>query len=70
MSKKNCKLVDHEDNRCISCTECLYKVDKKNRPWIYEESLNSGFFNREEVEVTVEYEKEVKNNQRTLDGLF
>lgn len=67
---KNCRLADHEDNRCISCTECLYKEDKKNRPWIYEDSLNMGHFNREEVEVTVEYEKEVKNNQRTLDGLF
>lgn len=67
---KNCRLADKTDTRCIECTECAYKEDRKRRPWIYEESLNSGFFNREEVEATVEYEKEVKNNQRTLDGLF
>ena len=40
----NCKLADNENKRCIECTECLYKKDKKNRPWIYEKSLNSGIF--------------------------
>lgn len=58
---KNCKLADHEDNRCISCTECLYKVDKKNRPWIYEGTLNSGFFNREKVEEIVENKESLDN---------
>lgn len=58
---KNCRLADHEDNRCIKCTECLYLEDKKRRPWIYEESLNSGFFNREEVEATVENKESLDN---------
>ena len=41
---KNCKLVDKQDTKCIECIDCLYKEDKKNRPWIYEKTLNGSFF--------------------------
>lgn len=56
---KNCRLADKTDTRC--CVE-----DKKNRPWVYEKSLNQGFFNRDPV-----VEAKVEDNpQKTLDNLF
>ena len=39
-----CKLVDKQDTECIECIDCLYKEDKKRRPWVYEETLNGSFF--------------------------
>ena len=60
---KNCRLVDNEHKRCISCIECLYKEDKARRPWIYEKSLNKTFFK-------IDVEEKVKNPQRTLNDLF
>lgn len=63
---KNCRLADKTDTRCCECTECLYLEDKKNRPWVYEKSLNQGFFNRDPV-----VEAKVEDNpQKTLDNLF
>lgn len=63
---KNCRLADRTDTRCIECTECAYKEDRKRRPWIYEKSLNQGFFNRDPV-VEEEVEKE---EVITLDNYF
>lgn len=63
---KNCKLVDKQDTECIECIDCLYKEDKKNRPWIYEETLNGSFFpfsNEESEEVE-------KEEVITLDNYF
>ena len=65
MAKKNCRLASKEGTECVECIECLYKEDKKNRPWVYEESLNKGFFNRDPVEEEVEKEEVV-----TLDNYF
>lgn len=54
---KNCRLIDNEDKKCIGCITCLYKEDRRNRPWVYEPSLNQGFFGRDPV-VEEEVEKE------------
>ena len=52
-----CKLSDKEDTKCLNCIVCLYKEDKKRRPWIYEESLNKAFFGRDMDEEVVEKQK-------------